>query len=318
MLMTYILRRIAQTIPTLLGVFTILFVLVYLMPADPIRAVLGEEYKRMPPEVIAAIKEELGIDRPFLEQYFHFLGETLRGNLGRSYILQENVIDIIGYRFPHTLELMIGGMLVALIIGLPTGIFAALTRYLWLDRLFIILTSMGISIPIFWLALLAQLFLTQSKYGIALFPVAGYEDGNLSFLILPSLVLGFHLSAEIARITRASMLEVRLQDYLTTARAKGLRNRTILFHHQLRNALVPIITVITLDVGYLLGGSIITETVFNWPGLGRAIVPAIQRRDTPVILGILMFSAALFIGINFFTDLLYPILDPRIRYSVQE
>jgi peptide/nickel transport system permease protein len=311
----YLLRRLALVIPTMLGVFTVLFILAYLMPGDPIRAVLGEQYQRLDPEVVEGIKEELGLNKPFLVRYVDFLGQLARFDFGKSYILEQPVMEIIGYRFPRTVQLMIGGMFVALAIGIPAGIIAAEKQYTWIDHALMLLALIGVSMPVFWQALIAQLLLTQSKYGIALFPVAGYENGSLIHMILPSLILGTHLSATIARVTRSSMLEVRGQDFITTARAKGLPYRIVLFRHHLRNALIPVITVVALDIGYLLGGSLVTETIFNWPGLGRAIVPAIQRRDTPVILGILIFGAFLFVIINLITDLIYALINPRIRYS---
>lgn len=311
----YILRRLLQVIPTLFGILTVLFILAYLMPSDPLRAVLGEQYRRLDPEVVEGIREELGLNNSFLERYVDYLGDILSGDLGRSYILEENVIDIIAYRFPHTVQLMFGGMIVALLIGLPAGIISSENQYKWIDNVLIILSLIGVSMPVFWLALLAQMLLTQEKYGIALFPVAGYVEGDLTYMILPSLVIGTQLSATISRITRNAMLEVRGQDYITTARAKGLKYRAVLLRHQLRNALMPIITIISLNISGLLGGSIVTETVFNWPGLGRAIVPAIERRDTPVILGILVFGSFLFIIINLITDLVYLLVNPRIRYS---
>ncbi len=312
---TYILRRTLQIIPTLFGILTVLFILAYLMPSDPLRAVLGEQYRRLPPEVVEGIREELGLNKPFLERYADYLGQILRGDLGRSFILEENVSDIIAYRFPRTLQLMSGGLFVGLLIGIPAGIIAAQKQYQWADHLLMVISLIGVSVPIFWLALLAQLFLTQSKYGIALFPVAGYEDGNFINMVLPSLVLGTNLSATLARVSRSAMLEVKGQDYIVTAHAKGLAPRLVLLRHQLRNALIPIITVVGLDIGYLLGGSVVTETIFNWPGLGRAVVPAIERRDTPVILGILIFGAFLFILINLITDLMYAVVNPRIRYN---
>jgi peptide/nickel transport system permease protein len=311
----YILRRVLQVIPTMFGIFTVLFVLAFLMPSDPLRAVLGEQYRRLPPEVVEGMREELGLNDSFVERYFAFLGQMLRGDLGRSYVLEQDVWDIIGYRFPRTLQLMAGGLFVALLIGIPAGIIAAQNQYKWIDQLLMFLSLIGVSVPVFWLGLLAQTFLTQDAYGIALFPVAGYEDGSITYMILPSLVLGTALSATLARVTRSAMLEVRGMDYITTARAKGLAPRVVLIRHQLRNALIPIITVVALDVGYLLGGSVVTETIFNWPGMGRAIVPAIERRDTPVILGILIFGAFLFVFINLITDLIYAVVNPRIRYS---
>ncbi len=304
-----------QVIPTLLGILTVLFILAYMMPSDPLRAVLGEQYRRLPPEVVEGIREEMGLNKSFIERYGDYMGQILRGDLGRSYILEENVSDIIAYRFPRTLELMAGGLIVGLLIGIPAGVIAAQKQYQWADHVLMVISLIGVSVPIFWLALLAQLFLTQSKYGIALFPVAGYEDGSVIHMILPSLVLGTNLSATLARVTRSAMLEVKGQDYIVTARAKGLAERVILVRHQLRNALIPIITVIGLDIGYLLGGSVVTETIFNWPGLGRAVVPAIERRDTPVILGILIFGAFLFIIINLLTDLIYALINPLIRYN---
>jgi len=169
--------------------------------------------------------------------------------------------------------------------------------------------------PVFWQGILAKMFLTQDTYGIALFPVAGYGDGALIYMVLPSLVLGTHLSATIARITRSSMLEVKPQPYMVTAVAKGLHRWRVVLVHQLKNALIPVVTVVGLDVGYLLGGSVVTETIFNWPGLGRAVVTAINRRDTPVILGTLVFGALIFVTVNLVVDLVYALINPRIRYE---
>lgn len=311
----YIVRRLVQVIPTMLGIFTVLFVLAYLMPGDPVRSVLGEEYKRLDPSVVEGVRDELGLNDPFFVRYGKFLGQMARLDLGKSFILKQNVWDIIGYRLPRTLQLMAGGMFVALLIGLPAGIIAAEKQYTWIDHALMVIALLGVSMPVFWLALLGQMLFTQDKYGIALFPVAGYEQGSLIHMVLPSLILGTNLSATLARVTRSSMLEVRSMPFVTTARAKGLPYRIVLLRHQLRNALIPIITVVALDIGYLLGGSIVTETIFNWPGLGRAIVPAIQRQDTPVILGILVFGAFLFVVINLLTDLMYALVNPRIRYA---
>lgn len=311
----YVARRVLQVIPTLFIIYTVLFALAFLMPGDPLSAVLGEERERLDDETIAQIEAELGINQPFHVQYFSFLGQMLRFDLGKSYILKQDVIDIIGYRLPRTLQLMAGGMIVALAIGIPAGIISALRQYTWVDHSLMLFALIGVSIPVFWQALLAQLFLTQDKYGVALFPVAGYGDGNLWYMVLPSIVLGTNLSAVLARVTRSSMLEIQSQDYLKTARAKGLQNRIILIKHHLRNALIPVITVIGLQIAALMTGSLVTETIFNWPGLGRAIVPAIQNRDTPVIMGILIFGAVIFLVVNLITDLVYAWIDPRIRYA---
>lgn len=310
----YIIRRLLQVIPTLFVIYTILFALSYLMQGDPLGAVLGEELNRLPPETVLAIREQLGLNRPFHEQYAEFLGRMLQFDLGRSFIQKEQVINIIGYRLPRTLQLMTGGMIVALLIGVPAGIVAALKQYSWMDHALMLVALIGLSMPVFWQGLVAQLLLAQSATGLAIFPVAGYGDGNLWYMVLPSLVLGTNLSATIARVTRTSMLEVKGQDYLKTAYAKGLHNRTVLWRHHLRNALIPVVTIIGLQIAALMTGSLVTETIFNWPGLGRAIVPAILQRDTPVIMGILIFGAFIYVTVNLFTDLVYALIDPRIRY----
>ncbi|MBZ0301015.1 MAG: ABC transporter permease [Anaerolineae bacterium] len=311
----YVIRRLLQVIPTLWGVFTILFVIAYLMPGDPLRAVLGEQYHRLEPSVVEAARDELGLNDPFHVRYLDFLGQMLSFDLGYSFILKQPVIDVIGYRLPRTIQLMSGGLLVGVLIGVTAGVLAAERQNTWTDYGLMIVALIGVSIPVFWQGLLAQLFLTQDKYGIALFPVAGYEGGSISHMILPSLVLGTSLSATLARVTRSAMLEVRGQDYVRTARAKGLPWYATLMRHQFRNALIPIITVIALDISGLFTGSIVTETIFSWPGLGRAVVVAIERRDTPVFMGILVFGALVFILINLITDLLYAVINPRIRYE---
>lgn len=311
----FIFRRFIQSIPTLIGVFTVIFGLAYLMPGDPVRAVMGESFRRATPETIEGIRQDLGLNDSFVVQYLRFLGRTLRFDLGRSYVLDENVNDILNYRLPNTLQLMVGGMIIAILVGIPAGIIAAEKQNTWVDYGLTFFAVIGVSMPIFWQAILAKMFLTQAKYGIALFPVSGFVEGDLRYYMLPWLILGLNLSALIARVTRSAMLEIRSQNYITTARAKGLHYRALLLRHQLRNALIPIITVIALDVAYLLGGSVVTETVFSWPGLGRAVIVAIQRRDTPVIVGVLVFGAVLFMVINLLTDIIYAFVDPRIRFS---
>lgn len=312
----YLLRRVVQLIPTLLIIYSIIFVMTYLMPGSPVRAMYGEEVNRMSPEQLAQIEEQLGVNRPFIVQYADFMGRMLRLDLGESYVMKgEDVSDVIGYRLPRTLQLMLGGLFFSLAIGIPAGIVAAVKQYSWIDYLLMILALIGVSMPVFWQALLAQLFFTQSQYGIALFPVAGYGDGAIQYMILPSLVLGTHLSASVARITRSSMLEVKTQDYLQTARSKGLPNSLILYRHHLSNALIPVITVLGLQVSGLLTGSILTETVFNWPGLGRATVSAIQSRDMPIIMGLMAYGTLIILVVNLITDVLYAVIDPRIRFS---
>jgi len=311
----YVIRRMLWAIPTLLGVFTIIFLLTYLMPGDPVRAVLGEQFQRADPATIQRIRDQLGLDDPWHVQYVRFLYRSVTGDFGRSFVLDESVRDIVGYRFPRTLQLMAAALLVAILIGIPAGILAARYRYTWIDHTLMLVALIGVAMPVFWQAILAKIFLTQDTYGIALFPVAGYGGGNPYYMVLPALVLGTHLSATIARVMRSSLLEERAKDYTRTARSKGLADDKVILKHQLRNALIPVVTIIGLDVGYLLGGSVVTETVFNWPGLGRAVVNAISRRDTPVIIGTLLFGAMLFVVVNIIVDVVYAMLNPQIRYT---
>ena len=310
----FVIRRLLWAIPTLLGVFTVIFLLTYLMPGDPVRAVLGEQFQRADPATIERIREQLGLNDPWYTQYVRFLTRSVTGDFGRSYVLDESVRDIIGYRFPRTLQLMGAALLVAILIGIPAGILAARYRFTWVDHTLMLVALLGVAMPVFWQAVLAKIFLTQDTYGIALFPVAGYGGGNPYYMVLPAMVLGTHLSATIARVMRSSLLEERGKDYSRTARSKGLGVDRVIFRHQLRNAMIPVVTVIGLDVGYLLGGSVVTETVFNWPGLGRAVVNAISRRDTPIIIGTLLFGALLFVVVNIVVDVVYAYLNPQIRY----
>lgn len=311
----YIARRLFWAVPTLLGVFTIIFMLTYWLPGDPVRAIMGDQYRRADPETIQRVRERLGFNDPWYEQYGRFLWRSSRGDLGQSFVLDESVRDILAYRFPRTLQLMAAALLVAILVGIPAGILAARYQYSWIDHTLMLVALLGVAMPVFWQAILAKIYLTQDTYGVALFPVAGYGDGALINMVLPSLVLGTHLSATIARVMRSSLLEERGKDYSRTALSKGLTQNAVIFRHQLRNALIPVVTVIGLDVGYLLGGSVVTETVFNWPGLGRAVVNAILRRDTPIVIGTLVFGALLFVIVNLLVDLLYAAINPQIRYQ---
>ena len=314
-MLDYIVRRTLWAIPTLFGVFTIIFILTYMMPGDPVRAVMGEQYQRADPETIERVRDQLGLNDPWYVRYVGFLGRSLQGDLGQSYVLDESVNEILAYRFPRTLQLMGAALLVAIVIGIPAGLLAARYQYSWIDNTLMLVAVLGVAMPVFWQAVLAKIFLTQDTWGVALFPVAGYGGGNPYYMVLPSLVLGTHLSATIARVMRSSLLEERGKDYSRTALSKGLTGTRVILGHQLRNAMIPVVTVIGLDVGYLLGGSVVTETVFNWPGLGRAVVTAISRRDAPVIIGTLVFGALLFIVVNIVIDIVYALLDPQIRYS---
>jgi len=312
---SYLLRRILQIPPTLICIYTILFALSSLMPGDPVCVVYGENCERLDSETRAALREELGINRPVWVQYVDFLRRLFLLDFGMSYVHQEPVADIISYRLPQTLKLMLGGMVIGIGIGLPLGIITGSHPNSRLDHLLTLLILCGVSLPVFWQGYLAQLFLTQSKYGIRLFPTAGYGDGNIKYMILPSLVLGTGLAAVIARILRATLLDTAGQDYIQTAHAKGLPPLIILFRHQLKNALIPVTTIIGLQIGSLMTGTLLVEIVFNWPGLGRALANAVQRHDTPVLMGILTYSALVYIVVNLIIDILYVTLDPRVRYE---
>lgn len=314
-MLPYVFRRLLWAIPTLLGVFTIIFILTYQLPGDPVRAMMGDQYRRVEPETIERIRDQLGLNDAWYVQYGRFLLRSVQGDLGRSYVLDESVSGILAYRFPRTLQLMAAALVVAILVGIPAGVIAARFQYSWLDHTLMLVALLGVAMPVFWQAVLAKIYLTQGSFGVALFPVAGYGDGKLAYMVLPSLVLGTHLSATIARVMRSALLEERGKDYSRTARSKGLTRNAVMFRHQFRNALIPVITIIGLDIGYLLGGSVVTETVFNWPGLGRAVVAAIMRRDTPVVIGTLIFGAALFVLVNLIIDLLYALINPQIRYT---
>ncbi len=310
----YILRRMVEMIPTLWMIYTILFMLGYLMPGDPVCVVYGEECERLDEATRQAIREELGLERALPAQYLDFLGRLARLDLGESYIHREPVADIIGYRLPRTLQLMAGGMLVALALGIPVGLLGGAMPHTRLDHLLTLATLLVVSMPVFWQAYLAQLYLTQSKYGVRLFPSAGYGDGDLRYMVLPALVLGLGLAAVIARILRAALIETRDEDYSTTARAKGVPVYRVVARHQLPNAFIPVLTIIGVQVGGLMTGALLVEVIFNWPGLGRALVSAILRRDTPVFMGILIYGALVYLAVNLVIDILYALIDPRIRY----
>ncbi|MFQ6066785.1 MAG: ABC transporter permease [bacterium] len=332
---TYILKRLFMLIPVLLGVSVIVFLLIHLTPGDPARVLAGE---RASAETIATMRAKWGLDRPLPEQYFIWLSKALRGNLGRSIVTHSSVISEIWERFPNTVELTLGAMIIAILIGVAAGILSATKQYSIFDYGSMVGALFGISMPVFWLGLMLMFI-----FGLILnwLPISGRLDtgitlnkitrfyvidslltGNwpalkstLSHLILPALALGTIPMAMIARMTRSSMLEVIRQDYIRTHRAKGLSERAVIYKHALKNALIPIITVIGLNFGLLLGGAILTETVFSWPGLGRYAVQAVYHRDYPAIQGSVLFIAVTFVIVNLITDIIYAYVNPKIRYG---
>jgi peptide/nickel transport system permease protein len=302
----YILRRLLELIPVLLLVSVLAFGLMKLVPGDPARLVAGLDASE---DDVRNVRRQLGLDDPLPTQYFRFVVKVLQGDFGRSIRSRQPVIEEIRRRLPVTLELAISSMAIAIAVGVPLGIFAALHRATVWDLAAMVLSLLGISVPVFWLGLLLILIFAVT---FRLLPSAGRE-GPTS-VVLPALTLGLTSAAMIARMTRSSMLEVLSQDYVRTARAKGLRELLVLARHALPNALIPIITLIGLQLGGLVGGAVITETVFAWPGLGRLMVDAIKFRDFPVVQSMVLCLTAIVLVVNLLMDIAYALVDPRIRF----
>jgi ABC-type dipeptide/oligopeptide/nickel transport system permease component len=302
----FIIRRLALSIPTLIGVMIVVFLLLYVAPGDPVQDMVGE---RADAETIARLRKELHLDEPVAKQFLLYAGGVLKGDLGNSYITQRPIIRDIKERFPKTLLLAGTAMLLASILGITIGVLSAKNPGGWFDRLGLGLAYLGISFPVYWVGLILILIFAVTLRWL---PPSGY--GGIKYLILPALALGSRSIAFLARVTRSSMLEVLGGDFVRTARAKGLRERAVIARHALRNALIPIITVLGLDFGYYLTGSILTETIFSRPGIGRYVVNAISRRDLPAINGSVLFLSVVFVLVNLITDLAYAKADPRVAY----
>lgn len=294
-------------IPVLIGITLITFILINVVPGDPVVNMMG---KRVDAQTIANIRHQLGLDRPLYIQYFDFLFKAMRGDFGKSFYNHQDVMETILQRFPVTVKLSLSSMIVAVIIGISVGIISSVKQYTFFDHSSMIIALMGISAPVFWVALILQLI-----FGLKLkwLPISGYS--GVEYMILPAIALGTRFAATIARMTRSSMLEVIRQDYIRTARAKGLSERVVIYKHALKNAMIPVVTIIGLQIGGLLTGSILTETVFGIPGLGRLSIEGINNRDFPVIQGTVLFTALVFVFTNLIVDLSYSFLDPRIRYD---
>ncbi|MDR2760009.1 MAG: ABC transporter permease [Spirochaetaceae bacterium] len=314
----YIFRRIIQLIPVILGVTFIVFTLVHIAPGDPARMLLPQDATD---EDVADMRSAMGLDRPFLVQYVHFLfgydgpGESfdykglLRLDLGRSYVSNRPVFKTILDRFPNTALLSTAALFLSILISIPFGIISATRPYTKTDMTVTVLALVGISMPAFWLGMmLIWIFSVQLRF----FPSLA-TPANLRSLILPAITLAAMSTAVQTRMTRSSMMEVIRQDYIRTARAKGLAEKKVIRKHALRNALIPVVTVIGLQVGQLMVGSVLTETVFSYPGIGTIMVDAINRKDTPQILASVVFMALVFALVNLLVDILYAFIDPRIR-----
>ena len=332
----YIIRRLLNLIPVLLGITLLVFAFLHLIPGDPAQVMAGQ---RANPETVAALREQLGLNKPLPLQYLLFLGNLVRFNLGYSIISGASIIQEIAARWPATFELSVAAMLIALILGIPAGVLAAVRKNSPIDNLTMTASLIGVSMPVFWLGLLLiYLFAVNLQWlppGLRLSqdaalnfkPITGFYvldsllqlnlkvlKDVLAHLLLPALTLSTISLAIVARITRSAMLEVLSQDYIRTARAKGVLERGVIFKHALKNALLPVVTIIGLQFGGLLAGAILTETIFSWPGIGAWIYDGILNRDYPVVQGGIVFVAVAFVLINLLVDISYALLDPRIQY----
>jgi len=312
MLFKYVIRRFIALIPVLLGITLLVYLIIHFAPGDPVANMLGETY--FDEDQYRELRHQLGFDRPVFIQYLKWLGRICKGELGRSLIRKRPVIDLIMERFPNTAMLAGVGIFFALLIAIPTGIYTAVHQDTWIDNTGRVLALLGVSMPAFWRGLM--LMLVFSWY-FRIFPSGGsVSEKGLVALVLPGISLGISLAAIVMRMTRSSMLEILRQDYIKTARAKGVGEGSVLFKHSLKNALIPVVTVVGLQIGYLFGtGAILTETVFSWPGIGRLAIQAILERDVPLIQGIILFIAFVFVLANLLVDVLYVYLDPRIEYT---
>jgi peptide/nickel transport system permease protein len=304
-MLQYIIKRLLSTIPVLFGISFLLFFMLRMLPGDPAQVLAGQ---MATPEEVELIRHQLGLDRPIPVQYAFFLGRLLQFDLGRSARTQNPVTEEIWARLPNTVLLAVVAITLACLFGIPAGIVSAVRPYSWLDYLVTSTALFGISMPVFWLGLMLVVVFSVMLH---LLPAGG--TGSWKHVILPSFTLAAFVVAFIARMTRSTMLEVLSQDYITTGRSKGLMEKVVIIKHALKNALIPIITVVGLQFGMLLGGAVLTETVFAWPGLGRLIVDSILARDYPVIQGTILVFGLLYILVNLVVDLIYAYVDPRIR-----
>jgi peptide/nickel transport system permease protein len=311
----FLIRRLLATIPTIILVTLTVFIVLRLTPGGPAVAMLGQQAS---PEAVAQLNHQLGLDQPLYIQYLTWLGNALHGDLGRSALGNQPVSTLIVQRITPTLELTVLAFIVALIIGMSAGMLAAIRHNSRIDALSSLLAILGVSTPSFWLAILAVLVFSINLKWL---PALGYVDpttdlgANLKDMLLPSLTLGVILAAVITRMTRASMLDTLFQDYIRTARAKGLGQAVVLLRHALKNALIPIITLLGLQLGGLLSGAVIIESIFSLPGNGQLLVTSIFNRDFPVVQGVVVVIAIVFIAVNLVVDIIYASLDPRIRLA---
>lgn len=304
----YLQQRLLLAVPVVILTSFVVFLMLFLIPGDPASIYVGEN--QATPERLAEIRQQMGLDRPFFVQYGDFLVNAVRGDLGRSLQTNRQVSQEIADRLPNTIQLAVAAMAIAIVIGMGLGLVAGLNRGTWLDSLSMVFALFGVSVPVFWLGLLLIMFFAVR---LGWFPAT--SQPGLKGLVLPAVSLALLSAATLARLFRSSVLEVMQQEYLITARAKGLRSNAVVWRHALRNALIPVMTVIGVQFGTLLSGAVITETIFARPGLGKLVVDSIQSKDIPVVQGVILVLATIYILINLLVDLSYAIIDPRIRYQ---
>lgn len=303
----YIVKRLLQMVPTLIGVSVICFLIMHSIPGDPARLIAGIDASE---EEVEMVRDRLGLDRPLPEQYGSYVWNLIHGDLGISMRSDRPVLEEILSRFPATITLTVFSILIMVVVGLFAGIFSATKPNSLRDNATMLFSLFGLSIPVFWLGIMLILLFS---YYLPWLPSGG--SSGLQHYILPSIALGVSSSAVLARLTRSSILEVIHQDYIRTARAKGVKEGLVIYKHTLRNALIPVITIVGLEFGHLLGGAVLTETVFSINGIGRYIIQSIQYRDYPAIQGSILFVAAIFVMLNLIIDLCYSAVDPRVRYD---
>ncbi|MCP2519287.1 ABC transporter permease [SCandidatus Aminicenantes bacterium Aminicenantia_JdfR_composite] len=305
----FLIKRFITSLIVLWGVSTLIFLLIHLVPGDPVQAMLGESAL---PSDIENLREKLGLNEPLFVQYKNYFFNLIKGDLGTSIVSGRKVSKEILSRFPATLELAIASILVSILISFPLGLLSALKKNSIWDISATTISTLGLAIPNFWLG---PLLIILFSIKLSIFPVSG--RGTLAHLVLPAITLGTALSALLTRIVKTSVAEELKEDYVKVALAKGLTKSKVLLKHVLRNALIPIITILALQIGSLLTGAIITETIFSWPGIGRLIINAINQRDYPLVQGVILFIAFIYIITNFLADIFYAIVDPRIRYETK-
>ncbi len=315
-MLKYLIKRLLALIPVLIGVSLLVFLILHLSPGDPAKIILGTKATQ---QSLDALRHQLGLDLPLHKQYIQWITNVLKGDWGRSIQLKREVLPLVLTRFKATAILTLFASLIAIVFGLLAGIVSAARQYSFWDRFLMITAMVGFCLPVFWLGLILQLY-----FGLRLkwLPVSGmYPPGQaglggiLKYLILPGFSLAAASMAEIARMTRSSMLEVIRQDYVRTAKAKGLSERIVIYRHALKNALIPVITVVGMQIGFLLSGAVLVEIVFAWPGIGTLMVNGILARDFPLVQGTILFVATTYVFVNLIVDIVYALLDPRITYN---